>query len=174
GKFEKGVDYIGDLDVFEQDFAVHAEIARQLGPYKMSIHSGSDKFSIYPIIARHTGQYVHLKTAGTSWLEALRVLAIHDVPLFREMLAYAMACYPTDRATYHVSAELAKVPRDLADGDLPSLLDQFDARQVLHVTFGSLLDEFDGRFFASLRANEDTYHDVLKLHFDKHIQPFAG
>jgi hypothetical protein len=174
GRFEKGVDYIGDLGVFERDFAAHAEIARQLGPYKMSIHSGSDKFSIYPIIAKHTGQYVHLKTAGTSWLEALRVIAMWDAPLFHEMLAFAIECYPTDKATYHVSAELANVPRDLTDGDLPSLLDQFDARQVLHVTFGSLLDQFDARFFTSLRAHEDAYHAVLKRHFDKHIRPFVG
>ncbi len=174
GRFEKGVDYIGDLDVFERDFAVHVKIARQLGPYKISIHSGSDKFSIYPIIARHSGSYVHLKTAGTSWLEALRVIAMHDVSLFREMLAFAIERYPTDRATYHVSAELAKVPRDLSDSDLPTLLDQFDARQVLHVTFGSLLDQFDARFFVSLRAHEETYHAVLKRHFAKHIAPFAG
>lgn len=173
GRFEKGVDYIGDLATFEADFTVHAQIARELGPYKMSIHSGSDKFSIYPIIARHTGPYVHLKTAGTSWLEALRVLAIHEVPLFKEMLAFAVKCYPTDRATYHVSADLKQIPANLADDALPTLLDHFDARQVLHVTFGSLLAEFDARFFTALYAHEATYYDVLKIHFDKHIGLFG-
>src|SRR4029077_16997413 len=43
GSFEKGVDYIGDVAAFEADFAVHAAIARALGPYKLSLHSGSDK-----------------------------------------------------------------------------------------------------------------------------------
>jgi len=52
GRFEKGVDYIGALDVFEAEFAQHAVIARALGPYKLSLHSGSDKFSIYPVAAR--------------------------------------------------------------------------------------------------------------------------
>ena len=75
GRFEKGVDYIGDLAAFETDFAGHAAIARQFGPYKLSLHSGSDKFSIYPIAARLTGGLVHLKTAGTSYLEALRTIA---------------------------------------------------------------------------------------------------
>jgi hypothetical protein len=174
GRFEKGVDYIGDLAEFEADFADHARIARELGPYKLSIHSGSDKFSIYGIIAAQANPYVHLKTAGTSWLEALRVVAMQAPGLMRDMLAFALDCYPRDRATYHVSAEIAKVPIDLPDDQLPTLLDQFDARQILHVTYGSLLDEFKDRFFAVLRANQEPYREVLKVHFDRHIQPFKG
>ena len=85
----KGVDYIGDLDEFEAEMAKHAAIARVLGPYKLSIHSGSDKFSIYPIFARHAGSLVHLKTAGTSYLEALRAIAGVDPAFFREILALA-------------------------------------------------------------------------------------
>ncbi len=173
GRFEKGVDYIGDLEAFEADFAVHARIARELGPYKLSIHSGSDKFSIYGIIARQANPYVHLKTAGTSWLEAVRVIALHNPPLMRQMLDHARQRYPRDRATYHVSAEVARVPTDLPDDRLPELLDQFDARQVLHVTFGSLLAAFRDPILATLEANLDAYQRVLKIHFDKHIQPFG-
>lgn len=174
GRFEKGVDYIGDLDAFEHDFAEHARIARELGPYKLSIHSGSDKFSIYPIIARHTGPYVHLKTAGTSWLEALRVIAMHDPALFRDILDFAIERYPTDKASYHVSADLSKVPTDLMDVDLPNLFDQFDTRQVLHVTFGSVLGQFRDPLYTTLRQYENSYSAVLKDHFDKHISPFAS
>lgn len=174
GRFEKGVDYIGDLGAFEADFAQHARLARELGPYKLSIHSGSDKFSIYPIIAKHAGAFVHLKTAGTSWLEALRVIALRDVPLFRAMLGYAITCYPQDKASYHVSADLERVPTDMPDDELPALLDHFDARQVLHVTFGSLLERFEEPFFASLRAHEADYGATLKRHFDRHIAPFIA
>ncbi len=71
GSFEKGVDYIGDLGAFERDFAGHAAIARALGPYKLSLHTGSDKFRIYGIATRLAGGSIHLKTAGTSYLEAL-------------------------------------------------------------------------------------------------------
>jgi hypothetical protein len=172
GRFEKGVDYIGDLDEFEQSFAVHARLARELGPYKLSIHSGSDKFSIYPIIAKHCGEYVHVKTAGTSWLEALRVVAMQNPSLFREVLAFAIDRYPTDKASYHVSAQLEKIPAEIADGDLPALFDNFDARQVLHVTYGSVLDVYRDALFATLRAHGDAYAQVLKTHFDKHISPF--
>jgi hypothetical protein len=174
GSFEKGVDYIGDLRIFEADFAAHARIARELGPYKLSIHSGSDKFSIYPIIYKHTGEYVHLKTAGTSWLEALRVVAMYDTELFREILDFAVERYPTDKASYHVSAELTKIPENLMDVDLPNLFENFDARQVLHVTFGSIMSEFRGRLYATLEVNDESYKTVLKAHFDKHILPFRA
>jgi len=175
GRFEKGVDYIGDLAEFEAQIAKHAAIARVLGPYKLSIHSGSDKFSIYPIIARHTRGLVHLKTAGTSYLEALRVVAQVEPALFRKILAYAIGRYPEDRATYHVSAQLTKVPAPdaLSDADLPGLLDQFDARQVLHVTFGSMLDRFGREILSVLTAHEEAHYAALEAHFDKHLSPFV-
>jgi hypothetical protein len=59
GRFEKGVDYIGDLAVFEEDVNGHAAIARTYGPYKISLHSGSDKFSIYKSAAQATQGLVH-------------------------------------------------------------------------------------------------------------------
>jgi hypothetical protein len=174
GRFEKGVDYIGDLSLFEAELAKHADIARTLGPYKLSIHSGSDKFSIYPIIAQLTQGLVHLKTAGTSYLEALRAVAQVDSTLFREILDFARERYPVDRATYHVSAQLGKVPEPdrLADAELPGLLDQFDPRQVLHVTFGSVLDRFGPRMFAVLQEHEETYYVLLEAHFRRHLNLF--
>jgi hypothetical protein len=144
GRFEKGVDYIGNLDEFDVELAKHAAIARALGPYKLSIHSGSDKFSVYPVFAHRAEDLVHLKTAGTSYLEAARAVAGVDPEFFRQILALALARFPEDRATYHVSADLAKVPTpdQLADDQLAGVLDLFDGREVLHVTFGSILDRF--------------------------------
>jgi hypothetical protein len=176
GRFEKGVDYIGDLTEFEAELARHATVARYFGGYKLSLHSGSDKFSVYPIVVRHTEGRVHLKTAGTSYLEALRVMAQVEPEFFREILGLARGRYETDRATYHVSAQLSKVPAPgtLRDADLPRLLEQFDARQVLHATFGSVLDRFGGRLKAALTANEEVYDTALAVHFDKHLSPFVG
>ncbi|MCY3945640.1 MAG: tagaturonate epimerase family protein [Anaerolineaceae bacterium] len=174
GDFEKGVDYIGDLRRFEDDFAAHARIAREMGPYKLSIHTGSDKFRIYPIIHRHAGDLVHLKTAGTSWLEALRVIAMRDAPFFREILTLARERFETDRATYHISGRLERVPVDPPDDALPALFEHFDSRQALHVTFGSQLDRFRDRLYAFLHAHEGDYQAVLETHFDRHIAPFQG
>ena len=173
GRFEKGVDYIGDLSQFEADFARHAAIARYFGNYRLSLHSGSDKFSIYTIASRQARGLLHLKTAGTSYLEALRVIAEANPQLFREILDLAIERYETDRASYHVSASLANVqdPRTLSNPQLSALLDQFDARQVFHVTFGAALDRFGAQIMETLRGNENSYDQVLTAHFKKHLEP---
>jgi hypothetical protein len=175
GSFEKGIDYIGDLAALRADLAGHAAIARALGPYKLSLHSGSDKFSVYPLITEAARGMVHLKTAGTSYLEALRVMAQAEVALFREILAFARERYEQDRASYHVSAEVRRVPApaDLRDADLPALLEDVDARQVLHVTFGSALARFGARLKAALREHEAAYDAALERHFVRHLEPFA-
>jgi hypothetical protein len=178
GRFEKGVDYIGDLDVFEREFAVHAAIARHAGLYKLSLHSGSDKFSIYGIAARLARGLVHLKTAGTSYLEALRALSSATPALFREIYVFSRGRYETDRQTYHVSASLdrAPAPEALPDAQLPTLLEDFDARQILHVTFGSVLTspEMGPRFRTALVANQAAYDACLEKHFKRHLEPFAA
>jgi len=184
GRFEKGTDYIGDLQLFEADFAIHAAIARQFGPYKLSLHSGSDKYSVYPIAMRQTRGLVHLKTAGTSYLEALHTIAEIDPAFFREIYTFARERYDTDKASYHVSAQLASapLPGDVADADLPALLDQFDAREILHVTFGSVLTARhpDGRlrfyddFVARLRAQPEAYAANLERHILRHLRLFVG
>ena len=175
GRFEKGVDYIGDLAEFESELAKHAAIARVLGPYKLSIHSGSDKFSVYPIFARHARGLVHLKTAGTSLLEAQRAVAQVDPAFFREILRLSIERYPEDRATYHVSAELSRVPGldTVSDEELPGLLDQFDAREVLHVTFGSVLDRLGDRLVEVLKTHEEAHYAALEAHFRRHLLPFV-
>jgi hypothetical protein len=183
GRFEKGVDYIGPIAAFEDDFRVHAAIARHVGPYKLSLHSGSDKFSIYEIAVRHTRGLVHLKTAGTSYVEALRTLARVAPALFREIGVFAVERYDTDRASYHVSAEAVRVPRlsDVPDAELDRLLDHFDARQVLHVTFGSVLTaaaedgrpRFAHRIAEALGRHREAYAACLRAHFVRHLAPFA-
>jgi len=177
GTFEKGVDYIGDLRAFEEQFARHLAVAQTFGPYKLSLHSGSDKFSIYPIAARVAGELVHLKTAGTSYLEALRAIARLNPGLFREIVALAIDCYPADRSSYHVSASLARLPNVAAwpDDRLAALLEDFDGREVLHVTFGSVLNHASLRepFFATLRSHEETYYQILEDHFIRHLAPFG-
>ncbi len=184
GRFEKGVNYIspagqiGDVTAFEADFAIHAAIARQFGPYKLSLHSGSDKFSVYPVAMRQTHGLVHLKTAGTSYLEALHTIAALDPDFLRQIYIFARERYETDKVSYHVSAQLnrAPLPQDVSDADLPELINQFDAREIFHVTFGSVLRErtrFYDRFMGLLRANPEAYAANLERHFLRHLKPFV-
>lgn len=182
GHFEKGIDYKGDLKEFRKEYLKHAKIAQKLGPYKISFHSGSDKFSAYQEIGPlHEGP-VHVKTAGTSYLEALRTVAQCDPLLFGEILDFARGLYETEKKTYHVSAELKNVPgaKDCEAEDLEALFDQNDARQVLHVTFGKVLTEraksgeyrFRDDIFRCLQINEDAHYDNLIRHFRRHLDPF--
>jgi tagaturonate epimerase len=174
GRFEKGVDFIGDLHELEVEMARHAAILNHFGNYKLSLHSGSDKFSVYALLARYAGRLVHVKTAGTSYLEALRVAAQVKPDFFRQVLDFSIGRYLTDRASYHVSAELARVPRSekLEDRALAELLDDFHARQVLHVTFGSVLAEYGAELKTLLAEFEAEYSAGLLRHFKRHLEPF--
>jgi hypothetical protein len=174
GRFEKGVDFIGDLNELERELAGHAAVMRHFGNYKLSLHSGSDKFSVYARLREHAGELVHVKTAGTSYLEALRVAAAVEPGFFRAVLDFCRGRYETDRASYHVSAQVERVPaaESLADGDLPGLLDEFHARQVLHVTFGSVLGRFGAELKALLERHAAEYAFGLQAHFKRHLDPF--
>ena len=166
GRFEKGVDYIGDLNALDTELAKHAAVTAHFGTYKLSLHSGSDKFSVYPLVAKHWGERIHVKTAGTSYLEALRVLASHEPDLFLKIYLLGRERYETDKRTYHVSAQLDLLPNT---DDLPSLLNDFHAREVLHVTFGSALAQFGVELKAALVKHETAYYEGLRTHFDKHL-----
>lgn len=173
GRFEKGVEYIGDLEELRRDFEIHAQLARALGPYKLSLHSGSDKYSTYPLIAEATQGVVHLKTAGTSWAEALRVIARHDPDLMREVLILALDSFEANRRSYHLSCDPAKIPTHPTDDEVAQLLDAIDSRQVLHVGYGAILDEFGPRMYSVWQDHEDELYEVIADHFVRHLQPFA-
>lgn len=120
---------------------------------------------------------MHLKTAGTSYLEALRTIAALDPSLFRELYAFALSRYEEDRASYHVSADLSRASSagEVGDGELPGLLDRFDEREILHVTFGSVLrsPSLKGRLFDVLYEHPEEYAVNLEKHFVRHLKPFA-
>jgi len=174
GRFEKGVEYIGDLDQLQRDFEIHADIARALGPYKLSLHSGSDKYSTYPLIAEATKGIVHLKTAGTSWAEALRVIAHNDPDLMREVLALALDSFEANRKSYHLSCDPTKIPTDPTDDQVAQLMDRVDSRQVLHVGYGAILEEFGPRMYQVWNDNEEEHYRIIADHFVKHLTPFAS
>ncbi len=186
GALEKGVDYIGDPDALGRSLRDHAAIAQLLGPYKLSLHSGSDKLSMYPALARATKGRFHVKTAGTSYLEALRVAAHHERALFRRICEFARAHYETDKATYHVHATLADAPapaeisddRELEQAYLECWEDVPEGRgftapgrQILHCTFGSVLtdDKLGPALHQCLLDHNEAYDEFLALHFGKHL-----
>lgn len=173
GEFQKAIDYIGDPAEFDRQFKVHADIARNNGNYKVSIHSGSDKFTVYPTIGKMTNMRLHLKTAGTSWLEAVTTIAENDPVLYRVMHKCALDNFDKMLALYHITADITKIPEidNLCDEDLPALMEMAEARQLLHITYGPILNDKSIRpmFFAAMHKFEKEYLERLKKHFDKHL-----
>jgi hypothetical protein len=173
GEFQKGVDYIGDPQAFARSIRTHASLARVLG-HHLSIHSGSDKFAVFPAIGRETLGRFHIKTSGTSWLEAVRVTAVREPALYRELHRRALERFPNAARYYHVTTNLSRIPdlKDLADADLPDLLAQRDARQLVHITYGELMKDqaFKDHFFSALRRNREEYWAALERHIGRHLE----
>lgn len=199
GRFNKGVDYVGDLSQFEREFnddlAVLAHAVKSYGlpaNLKLSVHSGSDKFSLYPIIRRalkRTGAGVHLKTAGTTWLEELIGLAESGgdgLALAKEIYACALAHVDELCAPY---ASVIDIQRDKLPGagtvaqwsaaQLANALRHIPShpefnpsiRQLLHVSF-KLAAKAGTRYTDLLKANEATVaRNVTANLFERHLQP---
>lgn len=182
GAFEKGIDYKGDLNIFKEEYKKHLAITKHFGNYKISLHSGSDKFSVYEVIGSMKDAYIHVKTAGTSYLEALKVIALKEPDLFREILDYSAGLYEKEKRTYHVSADIntVKESKDYTNEELVGLFDSNDIRQILHVTFGRVLTDtnkkdnyiFKDRILECLIKNEEIHYELLVKHFHKHLKPF--
>lgn len=180
GEFQKGIDYIGDLAQFEKEFAVHAAIARKFG-YKISVHSGSDKFSVFNVVGKYTKGNFHVKTAGTNWLEAMKVIAEHEPGLYREVHQYALDyAFAEARKYYHVTTNLANIPAldTLSDAQLPGLFNNNDSRQLIHITYGLILNEKDDagnylykdRLYAAWRKYDEELSENLNRHIGHHLE----
>ena len=199
GRFNKGVDYVGDLAQFEQEFsddvAVCAFASRHYGlpeSLKLSVHSGSDKFSLYPVIRRtlaRTGAGVHLKTAGTTWLEEVIGLAEaggDGLTLAKEIYAYALDhvdefCAPyaavidIDRTALPAAAEVAawSGPRFAAAIRHVPTNTAFNphVRQLLHVSF-KVAAKHGSRYTDLLVANREIVaRQVTENIFERHLAP---
>jgi hypothetical protein len=199
GRFNKGVDYVGDLVRFEQEFsddiAVCAFAAAHYGlpqSLKLSVHSGSDKFSLYPVIRRtlaRTGAGVHLKTAGTTWLEEMIGLAEaggDGLALAKEIYAYALDhidefCAPyaavidIDRTQLPSAAEVAvwSGPRFAAAVRHVPANQAFNPhmRQLLHVSF-KVAAKQGARYTDLLRVNREIVaQQVTDNIFERHLVP---
>lgn len=178
GEFQKGIDYIGDISTFEKEFIMHVKIAKTLG-YKISVHSGSDKFKVFPIVGKVTEGEYHLKTAGTNWLEAVRIIAARNPALYRRMHKFALENLEEAKKYYHISADPSNIPDidSLADSELPVLMDKDDSRQVLHITYGLILKAknqdgtytFKDEIYSTLHKYEQDYYNSLINHIGKHL-----
>jgi len=121
-----------------------------------------------------------LKTAGTNWLEAVRLIAAKNPALYRKMHEFAVAHLAEAKKYYHIKAEADQVPdiTKMSDVELPGLMNLDDSRQVLHVTYGLLLlaENSDGTplfrdaIYQTLNQYEAEYYQGLEKHIGKHLE----
>ncbi len=173
GEFQKAIDYRGNLEDFRRQFSQHVLIAKDYGNYKISIHSGSDKFSVFPHIGDLAEGGLHLKTA-------VRLIASVSPSLYKEMHQWALSKFSEACKLYHVTTDLSRIPKldELRDQELPTLLDKEDSRQLLHITYGYLLNArddrgrhlFKDRIYEILVEHEEDYWSLLEKHIGKHFK----
>jgi hypothetical protein len=199
GRFNKGVDYSGDVDRFEKEFnddmAVIAFATREFGlsaNFKLSVHSGSDKFSIFPPIARALRAHdagVHVKTSGTTWLEEAAGLALgggDGLALIKEVYreAYGRAeelCAPYASVIEIDSARLPQpdAVQDWSGAEFAGALRHNpnrpsynkDFRQLVHVGY-KVAAEMGGRYYQAVELHEGHIAPLVTQNLlEKHLKP---
>ncbi len=199
GRFNKGVDYVGDLAQFEREFnddlAVLAHAVKRYGlpdNLKLSVHSGSDKFSLYPIIQRalrRSGAGLHLKTAGTTWLEELVGLAEaggEGLAMAKDLYASALDHVEELCAPYAsvINVDFTKLPaqptvREWRGEQFANALRHIPGhaefnphfRQLLHVSF-KLAAKKGKSYLDLLKAHESIVgKNVTENLFERHMKP---
>ena len=197
GRFNKGVDYRGDLArferEFEQDLLVIDEAVREYGlpeNLKLSIHSGSDKFSIYPIMGRLIRKHdkgIHIKTAGTTWLEENIGLAVADpaaLELAKKIYVNALGRMEELTVPYAtvIDVDVAKLPtpEEVAKWDADTYArtmrhNQEDPlynpsfRQLIHVSY-KIAAELADEFLPALEKHTDVIGEQITANLcDRHI-----
>ena len=172
GHFEKGIDYVGDLDAFRSSLTQHEAIAKHYD-YRLSIHSGSDKYAIFPIIGEVIQRPYHIKTAGTHWLEAVRLVAEKDPELFRRFFELAKENFAEAKKLYVIRTGLDDigVAADFTEEAYAPLLDDDDYRQFFHVNYGAILADSDAkaRLYDCMEKEEERYHELLNINMKKHL-----
>lgn len=199
GRFNKGVEYVGDLIQFEKEFnddlAVIAHAIKTYGlptTLKLSVHSGSDKFSIYPIIKRalqRTGAGLHIKTAGTNWLEEIIGLAESGgdgLALAKTIYAKALEkkaalCEPYATVIHINDTNLptAEIVNDWTGEQFTSALCHdpsnpaynADLRQLLHVGF-KIAAQLGNTYISALKTNSEVVaRNVTHNLLERHMKP---
>jgi len=202
GRFNKGVDYVGDVAgfarEFEEDLAVVAFAIKQFGlpeELKLSIHSGSDKFSIYPPIAEALKKFdagLHIKTAGTTWLEELIGLAmaggdgleiakevyIKALPRFGELCGPYATVIDIDTAMLPTAEEVAKWDGQTYAAVLrhEQSCEQYNhnVRQLLHVAY-KVAAEMGARFYDALDKHQEIIaQNVTENIYTRHVGRVFG
>jgi hypothetical protein len=178
GVFQKAIDYIGEVEKFTREMEIHAAIAKKFGGYKLSLHSGGLKFSVFPAFSEKTQGLFHVKIS-TTYLESVRIIIRKNPDLYRQMHPYILEKFNQDKASYDLTTDLSLIPdiNKIPDSHLEDLLDKDESRQVIHTTYGSVLSDknkkgtylFRNQIYQTLYQNEDEHYQFVSEHVKKHL-----
>ena len=169
GEFQKAVDFRGNINDLRSSLQKHVALAEKLGNYRLSLHSGSDKFSIYEIFSKVTNGQFHIKTSGTSWLRAVEIVVVFDKKLFEEMYQLCRNQLDENKKSYHVSIQNSDFPAKLPE-DTKAFFNTPNVQQLFHISYGTLLHKFKERIMPILREHENEHYRAISLHIERHMQ----
>ena len=172
GSFEKAIDYQGSIPEFSSSLQHHVTVQQEIGGYRLSLHSGSDKFSIYPVFSQETNQLFHLKTSGTSWLKGLELVAYKDSQLFRKIYELSEKELEENGKAYQISFTKEDIHRDLntiSDKELPALLSHPLIRQFLHISYGSVWRVFNSELSHLFFQYEEEHYRLVRENIERHL-----
>ena len=168
GEFQKAVDYRGDVNELTRSLQIQTALAKESGGYRLSLHSGSDKFSVYKLFADTVEGNFHVKTSGTSWLEAVEVIAEVEPELFARLYELCVESLDESKKAYHVSITTNDFPKELP-ADLMVFYSKPDVRQLFHISYGVLLDAERSRIFETLEEYEKKHYAAVSEHIGRHL-----
>jgi len=173
GRWEKAIDYMGSIKDLEVQLKAHVQISEIFGDYKLSLHSGSEKFSAYKTFSRVNNGNYHIKTSGTSYLEVLRAVVETDPELFRDIYTLSLESFEVDRSSYHLTTDTSKLKNinKVRDHNLKDYLNIPQSRQILHVAFGSILTNrtLKERLYRNLLCNESFHYRFVRENIRRHL-----
>jgi hypothetical protein len=179
GEFQKGMDDRKDRETFHRQFYQHALIAQDYGSYKISLHSERNELPVLSEMGGMSNGSFHLKTAGASWLEAVRLVALRNPSLYREIHRYASSSIKEASERSWGTTDLNQITnlQKVHHQEPPRLLDQEDSRELLQIPNGFVLKATDGDgknlfrdpVYDTLIQYEEEYWSLLEKHIEHHL-----
>jgi len=183
GEFQKGMDDRKERETFRRQFYQHTLIAQDYGNYKISIQSESNRLPVLSETGGLSNGSLHLKTTGTSWLEAMRLVALRNPSLYREIHRYALSLFKEASKRYPVTTDFNQITnlQELHNQELPCLLDQEESGKLLNIPNGFVINakDEDGKnlfgdpLYHTLMQYEEEYWSLLEKHIENHLNSYG-
>lgn len=174
GTFEKGIDYIGNIDNFINILKIHKEISDYFSIYKLSLHSADDKLRVIGPFSQILEGRFHIKTSGSTWMEALRTISQCDTSLFKKIIGLALVNARENSKAYFIDLDFKRLQDLLNTKNLEELIEIDQTRQLLHISYGSVLGKYKEEIKECLFANEKRFISNVTDNYERYFSVIYG